>query len=112
GRMIDAAQLGKIAARIESSHDAEALTAARMLVKRLGGHGLRLADVVERGISGAIAGDCQSTPAFRARSSPPFATHHAKIDALLSDPYFAGEYATPKTLRTLLKIRKAGVIDP
>jgi|GEM_PF-2488760 len=100
-------RLSKIAARLESAHDGEILAAARMLVKQLGGHGLRIADVIERGVSGGSAGYRVVTPNMGASPSPPFATHHAMIDALLRDPLFAGRYATPTTLRSLLKLRKA-----
>jgi hypothetical protein len=107
-----AARLGKIAARLESAHDGEILATARMLVKQLGGHGLRIADVVERGISGGNAGYRVPPPNMGAAPSPPFATHVPKIDALLHDAIFVGQYATPKTLRSLLKMREARHIDP
>ncbi|EZP72341.1 hypothetical protein BV96_01774 [Sphingomonas paucimobilis] len=110
--MIDAAQLGKIAARIESSHDAEALTAARMLVKRLGGHNLRLADVVERGIAGGKPGNFDWTVVFRSQPSPPPATHRVKIDAMLRDPRFMGEYLTRRSVDRLRSLYRADFLDP
>lgn len=107
----DAVQIGKIAARIESTHDGEALAAARMLVKRLGGHGLRLADVVERGVSGGKpAQPFNPLHSFRA-SYPPFPAHWTKIDALLDDPTFMGEYLTRRSLDRLQALRRAATID-
>lgn len=103
----NAARLSKIAARLESAHDGEILAAARMLVKQLGGHGLRIADVIERGVSSGNAGYRVPPQKMGTAPSPPFATHVPKIDALLHDPIFAGRYATPTTLRSLLKLRKA-----
>lgn len=110
--MIDAAQIGKIAARIESSHDGEALTAARMLIKRLGGHGLRLADVVERGISGRNGGDFDWSLFFTAKPSPPPASHRLKIDALLGDVKFVGEYLTRRSVDRLRSLYMADFLDP
>ena len=110
--MIDAAQLGKIAARIESSHDAEALTAARMLVKRLGGHGLRLADVVERGISGGNASEFDWSSIFASPPSPPVPTHRVKIDALLGDVRFMGEHLTRRSVDRLRSLYMADFLDP
>ncbi|WP_313228600.1 hypothetical protein [Sphingobium yanoikuyae] len=105
-------RLSKIAARLESAHDGEIVAAARMLVKQLGGHGLRIADVIERGVSGGNVGYRVPHPNMGAAPSPPFATHVPKIDALLHDAIFVSQYATPKTLRSLLKMREARHIDP
>jgi len=111
-RAPDVAQLGKIAARIESSHDGEALAAARMLVKRLGGHGLRLSEIVERGINAANAGFSLGPAHPRPRPSPPPATHRVKIDALLDDAIFTGDYLTRRSINTLRAMRKANYLDP
>lgn len=46
----DADLIGKIAARIDSPHDGEALSAARMTVARLDGIGLKIGDVVRLGV--------------------------------------------------------------
>ena len=105
--MIDAAQLGKIASRIESSHDGEALTAARMLIKRLGGHGLRLADVVERG----LRPDLQPVGTIYAyewpEASPQPAPHVAVVNSLLDDLHFRAECLTHRSTEFLAGIRYA-----
>jgi hypothetical protein len=49
----DADLLAKIAARMESPHDGEVLTAARMTVARLGNMGLKIGDVVRLGVFSA-----------------------------------------------------------
>jgi len=110
--MINAAQLGKIAARIESIHDGEALAAARMLVKRLGGHGLRLPDIIERGVSGGGTGGFVGASAFQPRQSPSRFTHRTKIDALLSDVHFLGEYLTRRSVSRLQSLYRADHLDP
>jgi hypothetical protein len=46
----DADLIAKVAARMESPHDAEALTAARMTVARLDNLGLKIADVLRQGV--------------------------------------------------------------
>lgn len=109
---VDAAQLAKIAARIESSHDGEALTAARMLIKRLGGHGLRLSDVVERGISRRNAGDFDWASIFAPPPSPRVPTHRVKIDALLGDVKFMGEHLTRRSVDRLRSLYMADFLDP
>jgi len=108
----EAAQLGKIAARIESSHDGEALAAARMLVKRLGGHGLRLSDLIERGVNAANPGFSLSAGPRRPKPSPPPAAHRVKIDALLGDAMFAADYLSRRSVRTLRTMRQANYLDP
>lgn len=107
----DAARIGKIAALIESTNDGEALSAARMLVKRLGGHGLRLSDVIERGISGGNAGLHFGSDDFRRYSSPPATHHRTKIDALLGFPAFIGEYLTRRSMSRLASLRQAPHVD-
>ena len=109
--MIDAAQLGKIAARIESTHDGEALNAARMLVKRLGGHGLRIAEVIERGVSGGNAGNFDWSKLFTAKPSPPSIQHKIMIDEMLADMAFVGEHLTRRTHDRLMTLWYARDLD-
>lgn len=108
---LDAARIGKIASRMESPHDGEALNAARMLIKYLGGHGLRISDVVERGISGGNSSYLLDPASCRRAASPPFAHHRTKIDALLSDPAFMAEYLTRRSLSRLQSLRFAPHLD-
>ncbi len=108
----NAARLGKIAARLESAHDGEILAAARMLVKQLGGHGLRIADVIERGIAGGKPGNFHWSNTFQANPSPPPATHRVKIDAMLRDPKFMGEYLTRRSVDRLRSLYRADILDP
>lgn len=108
---VDAVLIGKIAALIESTNDGEALCAARMLVKRLGGHGLRISDVIERGVSGVNEPDYGCASVFRSRSSPPSAHHRTKIDALLNEPAFMWAYLTRKSLSRLQSLYRAPHVD-
>lgn len=107
----DPARIGKIASRMESPHDGEALNAARMLIKHLGGHGLRISDVVERGISVGLPRFSATGDEFRRQSSPPFPHHRTKIDALLSDPAFMGEYLTRRSLSRLQSLYRAPYVN-
>ena len=107
----DPARISKIASRMESPHDGEALNAARMLIKHLGGHGLRISDVVERGISGGNSSYLLDSASCRRAASPPFPHHRTKIDALLNDPTFMGEYLTRRSLSRLQSLRLAPHLD-
>ena len=83
-----------------------------MLIKRLGGHGLRLADVVERGIppeKTKLSDWLADVPAYR---SPPTPTHRVKINALLSDVRFMGEYLTRRSVGRLQSLYMADFLDP
>ncbi|WP_454888680.1 hypothetical protein [Sphingobium indicum] len=104
--------MGKIAARIESPHDGEALAAARMLIKRLGGRGFRIAEIIEGGLVAADASHRPKSPRFSQKPSPPPRPHRVKIDALLGDALFTSEYLTRRSVRSLKTMRQADYLDP
>lgn len=106
-----AARIVKIAARIDSPHDGEVLNAVRLLLKQLGGHGLRISEVIERGVSGGNRGHLFAPVHSPHRPSPPAPTHRTKIDALLADPAFMGEYLTRRSLVRLRSLRVAQCVD-
>lgn len=108
----DAAQIGKIAALMESAHDGEALNAARMLVKRLGGHALRIADVIERGLKPEFEPNCDSAIYSWPRRSPQAAPHVAVVDALLAGLHFRAECMTHRSASFLGGIRNTPSLTP
>lgn len=108
----DVSRIGKIAARLESTHDGEVLNAARMLARILGGHGLRLADVVERGLDVEVQSNFGCSDEFRRNPSPPPATHRPKITALLADVKFMGYYLTRRSVKRLQSLYHADLLDP
>jgi len=115
----DAASLSKIAGMLESDHDGEALSAARMLVRRLGAHGLHVADVIEYGLGRAnvVGLSCDvSSEAYsyeiRPRPATAFPSHWVKIDALLDDTAFMGEVLTRRSVDRLQSLRMAAHLSP
>jgi len=68
----DADLIGKVAARIDSPHDGEALSAARMTVARLDRLGLKIGDVVRQGV---VSCQIPIAPAFKPEPVQPIREH-------------------------------------
>lgn len=84
-------KIAAIAARIQSDHDAEALTAARMLTRALDRHGMRIGDVIITAL--------QPKPVYRPRRG--VAQHTVRAAGCLMRPHLY----SPKELKFLRDLR-------
>ena len=104
------AQISKIASRLESTHDGEALVAARMLTKRLADRGFSLSEIVERGVS-LNAGPVTSLSMAAPARQRPFPEHWVKVDAILDHEGFVRTNLSPRSIHRLQCLRNAPCID-
>lgn len=97
----DADLIGKVAARIDSPHDGEVLSAARLTVARLDRLGLKIGDVVRQGV---VSCQMPIAPAYKPDPIRPIREHQRQAMEVRASGIALSDWEG-RFLRTLWELR-------